>query len=504
MEVTIGPATTFAAACVLLVLLLVAAQLCLTINSVQVSLRRRYWPRRAAQFLPWVVVPSLTGGAARRYGVVGARYPWVPLLVGVLLTAGCGAGLAWLPFAPAERRDAWRWLAGPSRLLTSRRAAELSFPPPSESSLEVLVQPTEGSVLAPERLRALIGAHNAIVDASARVDAQPVAYADVCERRGGARVGASCALSSPLSLLLPPTAFDDRLHVAADQRSWVPRQQPTGATSRLSYAELTAELARTAAQCRADDLEWRAAVRASLVPRAPEASGFSSTSIYIESKSLSERRAAEDAAAAALQAARRGTLARRARAAALAAAVVLQAGARRRRAVARALWWRRALGRLRAARRARARWRAGREAARALLPAQRRAVLASLHVGKEVAAVQADAARERRDFEESFRKWAAKMTKTMLARKLPSDWIPQMNTLTGASYFFNLKTGEAAEEHPNLKAAKKTERTQRKLAEEQLSERLATLREYEERLADGRAQVLERYAAEAAAAWATL
>ena len=79
-----------------------------------------------------------------------------------------------------------------------------------------------------------------------------------------------------------------------------------------------------------------------------------------------------------------------------------------------------------------------------------------------------------------------------------------MNTLTGASYFFNLKTGEAAEEHPNLKAAKKTERTQRKLAEEQLSERLATLREYEERLADGRAQVLERYAAEAAAAWATL
>ena len=261
---------------------------------------------------------------------------------------------------------------------------------------------------------------------------------------------------------------------------------------------------RAAAQCRADDLEWRAAVRASLVPRAPEASGFSSQSIYIESKSLAERRAAEDAAAAALQAARRGTLARRARAAAVAAAVVLQAGARRRRAVARALWWRRALGRLRAARRARARWRAGREAARALLPAQRRAVLASLHVGKEVAAVQADAARERRDFEESFRKWAAKMTKTMLARKLPSDWIPQMNTLTGASYFFNLKTGEAAEEHPNLKAAKKTERTQRKLAEEQLSERLATLREYEERLADGRAQVLERYAAEAAAAWATL
>ena len=85
MEVTIGPATSFAAACILLVLLLVAAQLCLTINSVQVSLRRRYWPRRAAQFLPWVVVPSLTGGAARRYGVVGARYPWVPRLVGVPL-----------------------------------------------------------------------------------------------------------------------------------------------------------------------------------------------------------------------------------------------------------------------------------------------------------------------------------------------------------------------------------------------------------------------------------
>ena len=70
---------------------------------------------------PWTGAPrprdlySVTDRSARRYGVVGARYPWVPLLVGVLLTAGCGAGLAWLPFAPAERRDAWRWLAGPSR-----------------------------------------------------------------------------------------------------------------------------------------------------------------------------------------------------------------------------------------------------------------------------------------------------------------------------------------------------------------------------------------------------
>ena len=42
MEVTIGPATSFAAACILLVLLLVAAQLCLTINSVQVSLPENF------------------------------------------------------------------------------------------------------------------------------------------------------------------------------------------------------------------------------------------------------------------------------------------------------------------------------------------------------------------------------------------------------------------------------------------------------------------------------
>ena len=42
MEVMIGPATSFAAACILLVLLLVAAQLCLTINSVQVSLPENF------------------------------------------------------------------------------------------------------------------------------------------------------------------------------------------------------------------------------------------------------------------------------------------------------------------------------------------------------------------------------------------------------------------------------------------------------------------------------
>jgi hypothetical protein len=107
--------------------------------------------------------------------------------------------------------------------------------------------------------------------------------------------------------------------------------------------------------------------------------------------------------------------------------------------------------------------RSQRAAALALQPLQTRAVLVQLHVSKELEHVYEEVLREKRDFESAFRKWAAKMEKLTLAKKLHADWIPQMNVERGESYFFNVRTGESSEEHPNMKEVRKTEKKQRNL-----------------------------------------
>ena len=93
---------------------------------------------------------------------------------------------------------------------------------------------------------------------------------------------------------------------------------------------------------------------------------------------------------------------------------------------------------------------------------------------------------------------AAKMERLTLAKKLHADWIPQMNVERGESYYFNVRTGDSSEEHPNMKQVRATEKKQRQLAEAQIKERLDRLREYEELLRDGEEGHLERYEHQAA------
>ena len=61
------------------------------------------------------------------------------------------------------------------------------------------------------------------------------------------------------------------------------------------------------------------------------------------------------------------------------------------------------------------------------------------------------------------------MERLTLAKKLHADWIPQMNVESGESYFFNVRTGESSDEHPNMKQVRATERKQRQLELETLS-----------------------------------
>ena len=76
-------------------------------------------------------------------------------------------------------------------------------------------------------------------------------------------------------------------------------------------------------------------------------------------------------------------------------------------------------------------------------------MLVHLHVQKELERVEREAVREKADFEGAFRKWSARMERQMLSKKLHADWIPQMNVERGESYYFNVKTGESSDEHPN-------------------------------------------------------
>eukprot|EP00965_Chrysotila_dentata_P216660 6189504-Pleurochrysis_carterae.AAC.5 len=105
--------------------------------------------------------------------------------------------------------------------------------------------------------------------------------------------------------------------------------------------------------------------------------------------------------------------------------------------------------------------------------------LLRLFFGGVLVYAQSGALQERSEYEAAFRKWAIKMHKQTLAKKMHKDWIPQMNVSTGKTYFFNLKTGESSEEHPNVEVGRATERKQRGIADKAIEKRLAKLRDYE-------------------------
>jgi len=91
------------------------------------------------------------------------------------------------------------------------------------------------------------------------------------------------------------------------------------------------------------------------------------------------------------------------------------------------------------------------------------------------------------------------MERQTLAKKLHADWIPQMNVERGESYYFNVRTGESCQEHPNMRQARATERKQRQLGEATLTERLERLREYQEVLDSGQLAEMQEYAKQALA-----
>lgn len=77
-----------------------------------------------------------------------------------------------------------------------------------------------------------------------------------------------------------------------------------------------------------------------------------------------------------------------------------------------------------------------------------------------------------------FKAWEKKMRKAVLARKLPSDWLPQLHPQTGEAFYFNLATGESRREHPSVRQADLIAARERRSGHEQMDARFALIGEY--------------------------
>ena len=253
-------------------------------------------------------------------------------------------------------------------------------------------------------------------------------------------------------------------------------------------------LAAVAKRAKKEDKRWRGALRASLLPRGPESTGFSQYAVYTESKVLTAKRQEEECGAARLQSLARALRDRKQLAREVAAATVLQSGMRRWRVRAVVCRWRRALRRLHDARRAKLRWRTARATALALQPLQTQAVLVHLHVQKS-SGVSPARQRAKRPTLRSLQKWTQRWAADA-GEKLHADCY-HMNVEKGESYYFNVRTGESSDEHPNMRQVRATERKQRAAGEAQVAERLGRLRDYESLLREGEEARLAEYVEQA-------
>jgi hypothetical protein len=66
----------------------------------------------------------------------------------------------------------------------------------------------------------------------------------------------------------------------------------------------------------------------------------------------------------------------------------------------------------------------------------------------------------------------------MLSRRLPSDWLPQLHPQSGEPFYFNISTGEARRNHPNLKQAEALAARERARARAQMDRRFTLIADY--------------------------
>lgn len=106
------------------------------------------------------------------------------------------------------------------------------------------------------------------------------------------------------------------------------------------------------------------------------------------------------------------------------------------------------------------------------------AVMTFIATKREVAALDEAARQEREAFDEHWNRWNDRMTRAVLARPCGPEWVPQLDPVSGSTYYLNIETGVACAENPNLGAAMETREQERVTADTILAARLRTIHEY--------------------------
>lgn len=103
-------------------------------------------------------------------------------------------------------------------------------------------------------------------------------------------------------------------------------------------------------------------------------------------------------------------------------------------------------------------------------------------IGIEKTRVRDELVREETRFASEWKKYEAKLQKDVLKSKLPAEWIPQMDAISGEAYFLNTKTAKASREHPNKSLFNQLTTKQHVRAEELYAGQVTRLEEYQQRL----------------------
>lgn len=103
-------------------------------------------------------------------------------------------------------------------------------------------------------------------------------------------------------------------------------------------------------------------------------------------------------------------------------------------------------------------------------------------ISVEKTRVREEMAREHSRVATEWKKYEAKLLKEVMNSKVPSEWIPQMDQVSGEEYFLNTKTAKTSKEHPNKVLFKQLASKQRTRAENIYADQMKRLEDYQQHL----------------------
>lgn len=164
----------------------------------------------------------------------------------------------------------------------------------------------------------------------------------------------------------------------------------------------------------------------------------------------------------------------------------------KRKVAYRQLAWRRAMAAHRFRRLRRRQWRHQQQLSLDQAQVNHKLAEWTCHVAIEKARITREIERESLRFTIEWAKYESRLEKEVMKSRLSSEWIPQMDPLSGETFYLNVKTTKTSYEHPNLLLYRQLVKKQRVRAEEQYEERRKRLQAYLLRLEEQHREEMEK------------